>query len=672
MIERLQVVLDPITDQEIEWACVVMHLPPDAFTGEDGDDPRLADMRSLETLDIEACPGSGKTTLLVAKLAILANRWKIRRQGICVLSHTNAARMEIGDRLSSTSASHLLLRHPHFVGTIHSFVNEFLAVPWLRSKGRPIKAIDTKIALDDRWYRLPWGTRKYLEKQRDGPASLTYTAPDYSGGGKNAYPAGKSTYQQMLKVCQQSTEAAYYCFDEMFVWASELLNVFPGMVDTIRERFPSVFVDEVQDNSELQSALLHRLFIEGSRPTVRQRFGDLNQAIYHRSGASGAATDAFPGPHKVDLPNSFRFGPIIAHLAAPLGVRPQALVGLGPTTNRIRHAECQGALLLFDDASALSVLPTYAKYLIEVLSPEALAQGDFTAIAGVHRADKDDHLPRFIGHYAPQYDPDIAGQQPKPTSLAQYLSRAILEIAATRNTGAIVNRCAEGILHFAQLSGLEVPVALRRSAHRYLLELLSDETARRQYAALVDLLISRRCQLSEIEWESHIEPKVLIIGEAIIGREIKVQRAQDFIAWTKATVPHDAQNASRKPTNLFHYPPDAPKVSVRLASIHGVKGETHTATLVLESFQKTHHLKKLLPWLLGKKPKPGLDNSGEDAALIERLKLHYVAMSRPSHVLCLAMRKDSFRPAELELMRGRGWRVIECDADSRTVESIEI
>ncbi|MEI9988158.1 MAG: UvrD-helicase domain-containing protein [Aliidongia sp.] len=228
MPDELQVMLELISDQEIDWACAVMRLPRNAFAGEDGADPRLAVMRSLETLDVEACPGSGKTTLLVAKLAILTNRWKSRAAGgICVLSHTNAARTEIGDRLSSTSAGHLLLRHPHFVGTIHSFANEFLAIPWLRSKGRLVKAIDTQIALNDRWNRLPWGTKKYLEEHHSSAASLGYTRQDFTGGGKEAYPVGQGTYQKMLLACQQSTEAGYYCFDEMFVWASELLDRFP-------------------------------------------------------------------------------------------------------------------------------------------------------------------------------------------------------------------------------------------------------------------------------------------------------------------------------------------------------------------------------------------------------------------------------------------------------------
>ena len=379
-----------------------MGLPRKAFGGDDGADPRLAVLQSLETLDIEACPGSGKTTLLVAKLAILANRWKSKRQGICVLSHTNAARAEVRDRLGSTSAGHVLLRYPHFVGTIHSFVNEFLAVPWLRSNGRRIKAIDTELAVKDRWRRLPRGTRTFLERQRETPASLTYTRADFTGGGKESYSTGSDTYQRMLQACRDSTGDGCFCFDEMFVWACELLDQFPDVITVVRRRFPNLFVDEVQDNSELQSAFLYRLFIQGEGQVVRQRFGDSNQAIYQRPGATGAITDIFPSAKKMDLPNSFRFGQAIAGLAAPLGVRPQPLIGLGPTPTRINHVGCKNALFLFDGASVLNVLPTYARYLIEVFSPEAISRGDFTAIAGVHRSDKTDHLPRYMGHYAPR------------------------------------------------------------------------------------------------------------------------------------------------------------------------------------------------------------------------------------------------------------------------------
>lgn len=659
---------EPITDEEIAWVCAVMHLPLDAFSGADGADPRLGVIRSLQSLDIEACPGSGKTTLLVAKLAILANRWNSRRQGICVLSHTNAARTEIGGRLSFTSAGHVLLRHPHFIGTIHSFVNEFLAIPWLRSKGSAIKAIDTEIALNDRWHRLPKGTRSYLERQHDGPAALSYTQVDFGGGGKSAYSPGTDTHQNMLKACRESTAEGYYCFDEMFVWAGELLDRHPEVIGTICARFPIVFIDEVQDNSELQSAFLHRVLVVGNSSVVRQRFGDSNQAIYHRTGATGAITDIFPGPSKVDLPNSFRFGQAIADSAAPLGVRPQKLMGRGPTTSRIKHADTQGVVFLFDDASVLDVLPAYAQHLIETFPAEALARGDFVAIAGVHRSDKTDRLPRFMGHYAPEYDPDISGKQPQPGSLAQYLARARLELAASRNTYPVANYSAEGILQLIRLAGTEVPLSLRKSANRYVLERLSDDGARKDYAKLLDHLIRSRCEVSKETWTVNIVPLVLAIGEALTGHKLEEPWVAEFLAFAESEIASKGEGTSRRTANLFRYPHNDPKVSIRLGSIHSVKGETHTATLVLESFRQTHQLKKLIPWLTGKRPKSGADNTGEENAQIERLKLHYVAMTRPSHLLCLALRSDALTAKDREALQARNWRIVECMAPATRKE----
>ena len=126
----------PIENEDVQWACQVLGLPPTAFTGADGSDPRAAVLLTNESLDIEACPGSGKTTLLVAKLAILARKWKSRRSGICVLSHTNAARHEIERCLGETPEGMTLLSYPHFVGTIHGFVNEFCSTSTLGRRYR--------------------------------------------------------------------------------------------------------------------------------------------------------------------------------------------------------------------------------------------------------------------------------------------------------------------------------------------------------------------------------------------------------------------------------------------------------------------------------------------------------------------------------------------------------
>jgi DNA helicase-2/ATP-dependent DNA helicase PcrA len=655
MPDSLQSWFGSISDQDIDWVCKAMGLPSKAFSGINGNDARLDVLRSLETLDIEACPGSGKTTLLVAKLAILGSRWKPRQQGVCVLSHTNAARNEIGERLSSTNAGNLLLRYPHFVGTIHSFINEFLALPWLRSKGLKIRAIDDSLAQKDRWWRLPANTRWLLEQRHEKPR-LFYKNTDFSG---NNEPEHTQTCQHIRDACKASTEDGYYRFDEMFVWASDLIDQHPESIKTIRNRFPFVLVDEVQDNSDLQSRLLQKIFISGENPVIRQRFGDSNQAIYHRLGATGSTADQFPGPNKVDLPNSFRFGSTIAALATPLGLRPQALIGRGPTSSRVKHTTIPPVIFLFDDQRVTEVLPAYGKYLIDSFPAEVLLTGDFTAAAGVHRAEKSDNLPRFMGHYVPDYDPEVASQQPKPSTFTQYIARARADLLISKNTAPIANRWAEGVLQLLRLAGSDVPTILRKSAHRYLLELLDSHELRQQHLTNVERLIACRAEVSADDWNDNFVPPLKDFALKVLGDTVLCQDAQDFLVWKASLGSTASIEVKRNQSNTFQYPSSDPKVSIRLGSIHSMKGETHTATLVLESFQRTHHLKKLIPWIVGTKPKNGTDNTGEEAALIERLKLHYVAMTRPSHLLCLAMRKDSFTAKQLGLAVTRGWTIVD-------------
>jgi DNA helicase II / ATP-dependent DNA helicase PcrA len=160
----------------------------------------------------------------------------------------------------------------------------------------------------------------------------------------------------------------------MFVWANELLDNYPCIADALRYRFPLLFIDEVQDNSEGQSALLHRIFIEGNTPVIRQRFGDMNQAIFGYTGQDAAATDTFPAQAVIwPIPNSHRFGQQIADFANPFAIVPQGLVGRGPSGNLIRtDAAGKHTIFLFDDATLPFVMDAYANYLAEIFTSDEL------------------------------------------------------------------------------------------------------------------------------------------------------------------------------------------------------------------------------------------------------------------------------------------------------------
>ncbi|MGY4198970.1 UvrD-helicase domain-containing protein [Bradyrhizobium sp. USDA 4520] len=656
---------DLIREQDVAWAAALMGLGPDGFAPAGGDDSRLKAMLNLDTIDFEACPGSGKTTLLVAKLAVLAMRWPHRQQGICVLSHTNAARDEINAKLSNSAAGVALTHYPHFVGTIHSFVNEYLALPWLRSKGIELRCIDTQIALVKRMGLLPSKTRWVLQQSQLTPAALIYTQPDYTGGNKGKFGPHTQTYQALVEAARVGSEQGYFCFDEMFVWANELLDKRPETANDLRQRFPFVFVDEAQDNSEAQSALLHRIFCAGDAPSRRQRFGDSNQAIYARSGLAGANTDPFPGAVVQAMPRSYRFAQGLADVVKGFGVTPQALIGAGPPAYIDTDPKAP-AIFLFDDASVQLVLPRYCSHLIDSFDSAALERGVFTAVAGVHELDENGRVPHAMGHYVPSYDPGCARKGATPSSFAQYLARARFEAVGSGRCDKLVNAFASALLAASELAGGMHGRMARKSPHRWLTDLLAETEARSNYLALQEIILTSRGEITEANWIAAALPLVEAIVKQLSGSATLGADVATFLAWPKANSLQEPEAAIfARNDNLLVYPSDAPQVRVRLGSIHSVKGETHTATLVLDSFYFNHHLSELKPWLLGIKIGGSRINKRgktvfEGSRMLGRLKLHYVAMTRPTHLLCLAMRKDAFVEDELDILAGRGWTIIDC------------
>jgi hypothetical protein len=650
-----------VADDDIEWVCSVLGLPPTAFSGPDAQDPRLPVLKSAETLDVEACPGSGKTMLLVAKLAILARHWTDRQQGVCVLSHTNAARRQIERRLGNTAEGQRLLSYPHFIGTIHGFVNEFLAIPWLRSHRLPIEMIDDEACQNWRWRRLPNWVKQRLEQVNHDLHVLRYRDANvdlgeirWSRGG--TLGRDTKTYRALKAVCEQSVRRGFHCHDEMFVWAHDLLDNVPLVAGYLRHRFPLLFIDEVQDNSEAQSVLLHRIFMKGDNPVLRQRFGDANQAIYQYAGQEGAVTDPFPAADiRRDVPNSFRFGQSIADLADPLAVEPQGLQGQGgkgpegePDKAR-RHA-----VFLFDDETVDNVLGAYGPYLLDEFSNKELREGDFTAIGAVHRVDTFDNVPRFVGHYWPDYDSGIAGADPQPATFIQYMMAGRRLAETSGEAHGLVEKLAQGVLRLARIANSDAKLSGRKRQHRYVLELLEDKAEEKDsYLELVRCLGVERAAVTKSGWEDTWRPVVVAIGTAIAGVEALPPEAEEFLAWSGPDGEKEQAAERDCPDNFYRYPPEDPQVSIRLGSIHSVKGETHTATLVLDTFYRAHHLKTLKPWLLGNKS----GGNAESDSVQRRLKLHYVGMTRPARLLCLAMRNDALNEAEITKLQERGWRV---------------
>ena len=668
--------LPTVTDADICRASRLLGLPIDAFYGPDGTDKRQEVLKCMDSIDIAACPGSGKTTLLVAKLAILAEKWQYETRGICVLSHTNAARHEIEKHLGNTAAGRRLLGYPHYIGTIHGFVNDFLALPRLRSLGYPIRMIDTEVCHRRRWYSLPFSTRSALEQNHHGFSVLSVKTPDFGvgqvrWGKKGSLGIGTPTYGHIQEACRRSATDGYFCYDEMFMWAEYLIGTVSGVVDVLRDRFPILLLDEAQDNSKAQTAILKRIFMEGDNSVIRQRFGDANQAIFDFQGAEAAETDKFPGAAKMELLNSHRFGQKIADLADPLGLEPYGLQGLGPRSLLASGAQAgQHTIFLFDKNSATKVLDAYGELLLDTFSDLELREDWFTATAvgQVHRPpdeDNDNKFPHHVGHYWTDYDPELTKQDSTPQTFMQYVFAGQGKSELQRETHAMVEKIAEGFLRLSGFTVEEKAMARSKHPHRHILQLLeTSPDIRKQYQNLVVQFTVNNGRLTTKTWEDHWRGIVRSIAEAIAGSPLS-EGAEGFLMWNDQPVtPATPTDANRIQNNIFRYRKNGRDVCIQAGSIHSVKGQTHTATLVLETFWYGHNLAHILPWFTNEKH--GWKKA-DGVRQESRLKLHYVAMTRPTHLLCLAMKQSALNDEQMKAIQTRGWRLLQVQPDGSTV-----
>jgi superfamily I DNA/RNA helicase len=469
------------------------------------------------------------------------------------------------------------------------------------------------------------------------------------------------TYLDIVRVNNESRDKGIFTFDEMFLWANEAIKN-PSIKEAISYRFPYLFIDEAQDNSELQSSLLSKLFSLGAEGVTRQRLGDENQAIFNYSGQDGAATDPFPFPDRAkvkELPNSHRFGKEIADLANPFIASPltTALVGGGPNLSKGNpDTSNKHTLILFEESEILEVLPTYADIILGAYQSHSsiIGKGDFVAVGAVHNKPKGKMKPppHHIRHYFPAYDALITKKEAKPKTFLEYIYRAQNQTNISNSTFDLVEAFNEAIIKCIQITGGDA-VGLRKNRKcKHIREMLNRHSRLHNLTMLS--LIKPSFEFDEKNWTARWVNAIKTIVRDIDGT-VNFTNLNDFLTWVppKPSVSKKEDGISK---NVFVFNGDkGEEIKVRLGSIHSVKGQTHTATLILDTFKGAYHFKHLKKCVTQKE---FTDTQRTNNSLLDRMKLHYVAATRPTHLLCIAARKDHFTEKEIAYIRDSGmWKV---------------
>lgn len=236
---------------------------------------------------VRACPGSGKTYCVGARLARLIHNWEKRNEGIAVLSFTNVAWQEI-EKKCNEKFSIGKIAYPHFLGTIDSFVNKYIFLPFghliLGCKERPTLVGEPHGTWSGgRYDRDPNKHFDICSFDIDGNLIPTGNMQAFGFSWRNKDGSINGNVVNLEKAKKALLKSGYANQSDANYFAMKILEKYPQIAKAIAVRFPYLIVDEAQDTSDIQMRIID-LLIENGLDEV-MLVGDPDQAIFEWNDA---------------------------------------------------------------------------------------------------------------------------------------------------------------------------------------------------------------------------------------------------------------------------------------------------------------------------------------------------------------------------------------------------
>lgn len=638
-----------ISDEQIETAEKVL------LNGGTFDQQRVNFIKDLTTHDLHAVPGSGKTTALLAKLLSLGHHLPLDgNSGILVISHTNAAVDEIKEKIGHLCPR--LFSHPNYVGTIQGFIDNFLAIPYYKNsyKKSPVR-IDDDIYFENHYpdYQL----KAFLSNRSNGNSLLyDYRLRDLDilklGLSNEDFPfkSTTATYQKILAIKKGLREAGYLCFDDGYILAQEYIKKYPGIINILRKRFRYVFVDEMQDMDKDQYELLEILFAD-CEEVCYQRIGDKNQAIFH---LDSLMNDIWKERNVKEINGSHRLHENTALIVQSLALSPISVNGLRLNDHGSK-IEIKPVLFVYEPENIKNVVPAFAKEIQNLIEIGKIPENNKNVYKAISwTTSKPDDAPERIklNSYHPSFSKSLVKPKINYNSLEDYL----FYYDFNHNPLASIRKSVlNGILKVFRLEKIENPLNSRSFTKSSLIEFIKSKHI--SYYEQFKLTLFQICVLT-IE-QKVIDAKLKLINFILdilkLLNKTTTNNSKIFLIARHIPAFAATQPESSETSNWYK----DEYLSIEIATVHSVKGQTHTCTLYMESFYERN---------IGKKGQYESTRIAEQLCGIplntdahefikQSLKMTYVGFSRPTHLLGFAVEKSRYETFYLNKPSGDLWDV---------------
>ena len=616
------------------------------------------------SVDVHACPGSGKTTSLLAKLYLLSEKMPFQDgRAICVLTHTNVAIDTIKKRLGTKANP--LFQYPNFFGTIQSFVDRFLAIPYfVQLTKRRVQRIDTdaqKRRMNNTYWlkgiaKQTFNNLRYYNHSANYGAGIFgfYTYHEAEDG---AYylvdsqtkkkinikkPRGKDwSNKEKKKIISAAVklknkvvfEEGILSFDDAYQLAWMYLKSHSSLTSAFSSRFGYVFMDEMQDTYPHQLELIEQLFNDS---VIIQRIGDLNQAIL---GGNNSETAWSKDDTYLEITGSWRFSQPIADVLRCVALNPQEdLVGFN-------DVEIPPHIIAYDDNDQDEVLQKFVelidKYNLTIKSDET--GYPFKAIGWVGK-EKDGLT---IGDYCEGYNKKLNSSR---RTFPNFITLITCSLEATPNE--FRDNIINGLLEILFLENVYREDTEQKRSHSKtsLLKFIeeTDKELLNNFLSQISEWYLKRNDISVKNLHEEIKNYLLIELFPALGFEVN---ENEYLVDEEI---NDINITQAESSNIFNSATEQLQdIDVYLDTVHSVKGETHTATLYLE----TKYYNKDGNFLINELK--GVPYDGTGGATKEMcIKVAHVGFSRPTDLLCVALDRELVNDNR-EALKDFGWEIID-------------
>ncbi|PFT49484.1 UvrD-helicase domain-containing protein [Priestia megaterium] len=597
---------------------------------------QLSVILAQENANVIAGPGSGKTTVLITKIALLLKKYndqKVKSKvGICIITHTNVAVDEIKQQLSNIGISKI--EYPHYIGTIHDFFNRFFTIKsYYKLYDSKEHTFTEEEEYESRfkqywednkpeWYTYPAPVRKisetYLYFDDNKELSIIGECP-------NSYSENlANTFNDLLKIgFLRQNDTLSLSLWYISKYNSQLKKAFES-------RFKYAFIDETQDVNNLQYYLFKKVFEDTN--TIIQKFGDPYQALY--TIFSGEEDAWIPSEEKqisyIELSQSTRFGPSIANVLK--------------TTCIEEYTKLEGSL---DKKS-------FEPHLLIYKNKENVINKFLEIVSNIEQMN------------------DEFRQSSKPVYAVGLTHKGVLSYYKDYKELKVSNKKQNITKAYYQIL-LNVLVKYLRNN----LNLNYTEKILRSFIAASENLVTAKISVGKIINQINInEGKIIDQNEILLVYELILKEIGIHNYELNILIGY-LEEANTYTVNIYsqHYRLEdnesekinsinSKGVNLKFGSVHSVKGETHKATLLLETHRKYdgndfYDCSLIFNFLIGKYDK----EISESKIVKDALKTAYVALSRPTHLAAVAIDINNIINYKEKLKEAEeaGWKIVLID-----------